>query len=103
MLYTFWTPAQQDLFVLRLQSSGMDSLAGPPMRAAYMMQYKNNLIGKNFKTLIQTMAFHLHSGLATENQIKLVHSIGILGGILWLSEVTNESLVSGPLNYVYII
>lgn len=58
-----------------------------------MMQYKNNLIGKHFKTLTQTMSFHLY-GLATSDQIKLVHSVGILGGLLWLTEITNESLVS---------
>lgn len=71
----------------------MGSLAGPPMRASYIMQYKNNLIGKHFKTLSQTMSFHLW-GLATPDQIKLAHSVGILGGLLWLTEITDESLVS---------
>jgi hypothetical protein len=80
----------------------MGSLAGPPMRASYMMQYKNNLIGKHFKTLIQTMAFHLY-GLATKNQIKLVHSVGVLGGLLWLTEITNESLVSCCLNSLFLL
>jgi hypothetical protein len=93
MLYMSWTPVQRDLFVLRLQSSLMDSLAGPPMRASYIMQYKNNLIGKHFKTLVQTIGFHLYGGLATKEQIQLVHSVGILGGVLWLTEINNESLV----------
>ncbi|KAJ7835357.1 hypothetical protein B0H14DRAFT_3109979 [Mycena olivaceomarginata] len=60
ILHTTWTEAEQNLFVVRLQSTDLDGLTVPPIRAAYMMQYKNNLIGKHFKTLMQTMMFHMH-------------------------------------------
>jgi hypothetical protein len=49
-LHTSWSEAQQNLFVIRLQSSDIDGLTVPPIRASYMMQYRNGLIGKHFKT-----------------------------------------------------
>ncbi|KAF7365642.1 hypothetical protein MVEN_00437800 [Mycena venus] len=55
MVHSGWSEAQWDLFVVRLQSTDIDGLTIPPIRAAYMMQYRNGLIGKHFKTLMQTM------------------------------------------------
>jgi hypothetical protein len=63
------------------------------------MQYSNNLIGKHFKTLSQTMAFHLHSGLASPKQLKLVCSVAHLGSLLWHSELTNETIVSAQCTF----
>ncbi|KAJ3803923.1 hypothetical protein F5876DRAFT_71048, partial [Lentinula aff. lateritia] len=60
MFHTSLNIDQKNLFVVRLQSTDLDGLTVPPLRAAYMMQYNNNLIGKHFKTLMQTMAFHVH-------------------------------------------
>ncbi len=52
------------------------------------MQYRNGLIGKHFKTLMQTMAFHVHD-IATPDQFRLVKTIGFLGAALWCHEITN--------------
>ncbi len=60
----------------------------PPIRAAYLVQYKNNLIGKHFKTLAQTLAFKIH-GLATPKQIALVRAMGELSPMLWITEITD--------------
>ncbi|KAJ6601678.1 hypothetical protein B0H10DRAFT_1958311 [Mycena sp. CBHHK59/15] len=60
----------------------------PPIRAAYMMQYRNGLIGKHFKTLMQTMIFHIHD-LVTPDQFALVCALGELGPILWMPVINN--------------
>lgn len=86
---TSWSTNEPgDLFVVRLQSTDIDGLTVPPIRAAYIMQYKNNLIGKHFKTLMQTMVFHVHD-LVTPGQFKLIKAIGSLGALLWVPEIDN--------------
>ncbi|KAJ7937476.1 hypothetical protein B0H13DRAFT_1852447 [Mycena leptocephala] len=82
-LHHNWTAVQQDLFTIRLQGTNLDGLRVPPIRAAYMMQYRNGLIGKHFKTLMQTMIFHIHD-LVTPDQFALVRALGELGPILWM-------------------
>ncbi|KAJ6610339.1 hypothetical protein B0H10DRAFT_1769300, partial [Mycena sp. CBHHK59/15] len=85
-LHHNWTPVQQDIFTIRLQSTNLDGLRVPPIRAAYMMQYCNGLIGKHFKTLMQTTIFHIHD-IVTPNQFTLVRALGELGPILWTAVI----------------
>ncbi|KAJ6456980.1 hypothetical protein C8R45DRAFT_1064760 [Mycena sanguinolenta] len=87
-LHHNWTAVQQDIFTIRLQGTNLDGLRVPPIRAAYMMQYRNGLIGKHFKTLIQTMIFHIHD-IVTPNQFVLVRALGELGPMLWLPVIDN--------------
>jgi hypothetical protein len=82
-LHHNWTEVQQNIFTVRLQSTNLDGLSVPPIRAAYMMQYRNGLIGKHFKTLMQTMIFHVHD-IVTPDQFTLVRALGELGPILWM-------------------
>ncbi|KAJ7614819.1 hypothetical protein FB45DRAFT_1108964 [Roridomyces roridus] len=82
-LHHNWTDAQRDLFTLRLQSTDLNGLRLPPIRAAYMMQYRNGLIGKHFKTLMQTTIFHIQD-IATPAQFTLVRALGELGPMIWL-------------------
>ncbi|KAJ6618968.1 hypothetical protein B0H10DRAFT_2371976 [Mycena sp. CBHHK59/15] len=86
ILHSGWSEAQRDLFVIRLQSTDIDGLTIPPIRAAYMMQYRNGLIGKHFKTLMQTMVFHVHDLVSPELFI-LVKSVSELGASLWVHEI----------------
>jgi hypothetical protein len=86
MLHTSWQDTDRSAFALRLQSTDMLGIKGPPIRAAYMMQYRNNLIGKNFKTIMQTMVFHIH-GIATPLQFALVRAVGELGALIWITEI----------------
>jgi len=51
-----------------------------------MIQYRNGLIGKHFKTLMQTMAFHVH-GLVTDEEFELIKAVGDLGALLWVHEI----------------
>ncbi|KAJ7887199.1 hypothetical protein B0H13DRAFT_1627546 [Mycena leptocephala] len=87
-LHHNWTAVQQDIFTIRLQGTNLDGLRVPPIRAAYMMQYRNGLIGKHFKTLMQTMIFHIHD-LVTPDQFALVRALGELGPILWMPVIDN--------------
>ncbi|KAJ7202934.1 hypothetical protein C8J57DRAFT_1203274 [Mycena rebaudengoi] len=82
-LHHNWTATQQNIFTIRLQSTDLDGLRVPPIRAAYMMQYRNGLIGKHFKTLMQTMIFHIHD-IVTPDQFTLVRALGELGPVLWM-------------------
>jgi len=58
-----WDKKDDETFAVRLQSSSLDGLILPPLRARYMVQYKNSLIGKHFKALQQVAIFHLRDGM----------------------------------------
>lgn len=102
MIHTSLSPEQRELFVIKLQASDLDGLKVPPLRAAYMMQYRNALIGKHFKTLMQTMVFHIHDLGLTNAQFDLVNAVGRLGSMLWVHEIDNmeQYLVRFPQNYL---
>ncbi|KAJ6628304.1 hypothetical protein B0H10DRAFT_2271410 [Mycena sp. CBHHK59/15] len=85
-LHSGWSEAQRDLFVVWLQSTDIDDLTVPPIRAAYMMQCQNGLIGKHFKTLMQTMVFHVHD-LVSPKLFALVKAVSHLGALLWVHEI----------------
>ncbi|KAF7311326.1 hypothetical protein MKEN_01034300 [Mycena kentingensis (nom. inval.)] len=88
MLHTSWSAKEHDIFAIRLQSTDTDGLTIPPIRAAYMLQYRNNLIGKHFKALMQTMVFHMHQ-ITSAEQFALVKAVCALGPMLWVSEIDN--------------
>ncbi|KAJ6620123.1 hypothetical protein B0H10DRAFT_2163604 [Mycena sp. CBHHK59/15] len=94
-LHHNWTVVQQDIFTIRLQGTNLDGLRVPPIRAAYMMQYRNGLIGKHFKTLMQTMIFHIHD-IVTPDQFALVRALGELGPILWMPVIDNMEEYLAP-------
>jgi hypothetical protein len=72
--------------VIRLESTDIDGLSVPPIRSAYMMHYRNGLIGKHFKTLMQTMVFHVHD-IVNPDQFTLIKAMGALGAVLWVPEI----------------
>jgi hypothetical protein len=88
-LCTSLTEEQRTLFATRLQGTNISGLSIPNIRASYMMQYRNALIGKHFKTLMQTTVFHVHD-LVNENQFRLIKAMGKFGAVLWYHEI--ESL-----------
>ncbi|KAJ7343257.1 hypothetical protein DFH08DRAFT_915165 [Mycena albidolilacea] len=83
-----WSNEDHHLLAIRLQSTDLTGLTVPPVRAGYMIQYKNNLIGKHFKTLMQILAFHVH-GISTPEQFALIKAAGELGAHLWIPEIDN--------------
>lgn len=82
-----WDKEQDALFALRLESSSIDGLSIPPIRARYLLQYKNSLIGKHFKTLQQVGVFHLDSSLVSPMMFDLWKANGELGAYLWMPEI----------------
>ncbi|KAJ6463071.1 hypothetical protein DFH09DRAFT_1113674 [Mycena vulgaris] len=83
-----WDDEKANIFASRLQSSSIDSLSIPPPRPRYVFQYKNSLIGKDFKMLQQLGVFQLH-GLCSPLLFDLWKATGELGAHLWFPEIKN--------------
>ncbi|EJD45161.1 hypothetical protein AURDEDRAFT_165704 [Auricularia subglabra TFB-10046 SS5] len=60
--------------------------AQPALRASYIMQYKNNLIGRHFKALLQLQVFHTHE-ICTPERFTLIKATGALAAFLWFTEI----------------
>ncbi|KAF7324149.1 hypothetical protein MKEN_00637600 [Mycena kentingensis (nom. inval.)] len=78
-----WSEADRQLLALRLQSTDISGMNIPPIRGAYMVQYRNNLIGKHYKTIMQTLTFHAHD-LCTPEQFRLLKATANLGARVWV-------------------
>ncbi|KIJ40446.1 hypothetical protein M422DRAFT_49166 [Sphaerobolus stellatus SS14] len=83
-----WSDTERATFLLRLQSTDISGMNIPPIRAGYMIQYRNSLIGKQFRVLMQLMLFHVHD-LLNEPRYTLIKTIGRLGALLWFPEIQN--------------
>ncbi|KAF7375526.1 hypothetical protein MSAN_00440800 [Mycena sanguinolenta] len=81
-----WSDADRHLLAIRLQSTDTTGLTVPPIRTAYMIQYKNNLIGKHFKTLMQILSFHVHE-ISMPEQFTLIKAATELCARLWVPEI----------------
>ncbi|KAF7377351.1 FAD-binding-3 domain-containing protein [Mycena sanguinolenta] len=81
-----WSETDQHLLTIWLQLTDISGLTVPPIRAGYMIQYKNNLIGKHFKMLMQVLIFHVHK-ICTPEQFTLVKAASDLGAQLWVPEI----------------
>jgi len=55
------------------------------------MQYRNNLIGKHFKTLMQLLPFHIHelSDKVSAAHLNLFKAVGALGAVLWYHNIAD--------------
>ncbi|KDQ53223.1 hypothetical protein JAAARDRAFT_49941 [Jaapia argillacea MUCL 33604] len=83
-----YNPFLQMEGIVKLQSSSIDGLTIPPIRSAYLHQYRNLLIGRQFKQILQTSVFHLH-GKLDENHFLLWKAVGSLCALLWYLEIAN--------------
>ncbi|KAJ7333330.1 hypothetical protein DFH08DRAFT_785684 [Mycena albidolilacea] len=81
-----WTADQKKTFELRLQAADTSGLSVEGIRAAYIVQYANSLIGRQFKILLQCGVFQLH-GLVSDNHFRAWKTVGELSALLWYPEI----------------
>ena len=84
--HTLWKADAQTKFSLHLQAANVDGLTLPPIRAAYIMQYTNSLIGRQCKILVQLATFQLYD-IVSRDHLLLWMAIGELAAMLWFPEI----------------
>ena len=81
-----WNSPQKELFAARLQSTQSMGLSIPAIRATYITQYANSLVGHQLKILVQTNTFHVYD-LVSPDQYQLIKATGVLAALLWVPEI----------------
>ncbi|KAJ7213145.1 hypothetical protein GGX14DRAFT_360997, partial [Mycena pura] len=88
VLHSKWSPTQKKMYALRLQSTETHTLSIHAVRTSYSMRYAGSLIGRQFKTLIQSNMFHMH-GLIWDKKFLAWRAVGKLGALMWFTEIRN--------------
>lgn len=86
--HTPWTAGQKHTYSICLQSTERSGLSIHAIRANYIMQYANSLIGRQFKTLVQVNVFHVYD-LVDATRFLLTKAVGELASLLWFPEIRN--------------
>ncbi|KAJ7788602.1 hypothetical protein B0H14DRAFT_2300633, partial [Mycena olivaceomarginata] len=67
------------------------------IRALYIVQYSNSLIGCQFKILLQCGVFQLH-GLVSDNHFRAWKTVGDVSALLWYPEIDSMELYCADLH-----
>ncbi|KAJ6604956.1 hypothetical protein B0H10DRAFT_1821263 [Mycena sp. CBHHK59/15] len=86
--HTGWTPAKKSIYTDRLQVTDTMGLSIPAIRAGYIMQFANSLIGHQFKQVTQTCVFQMYD-LTDELHFAAWKAMGELLPLLWYPEIDN--------------
>ncbi|KDN34941.1 hypothetical protein RSAG8_11992, partial [Rhizoctonia solani AG-8 WAC10335] len=86
MFHSSIQPSALKKFETRLQCSSILGLDVDPIRASYIVNYRNSLIGRQLKMLMQLTAFHVHD-LVSPASFAVIKAVGELGAILWYSRI----------------
>ena len=83
--------SEKATFVMRLQSMDIGGLDMPPIQAQYMINYANNLIGRQLKILMQLCVFVVYD-LVPPLLYEIWKAIGSLGALLWVPEIDDMDI-----------
>ena len=86
--HTSWTANQKQTYSVRLQSTDTSGLSIHAIRANYIIQYANSLIGRQFKTITQVNVFYVYD-LVDATRFLLTKAVGELAALLWMPEIPN--------------